>query len=243
VKWPHDNLPPEVQLAIDLAQRKFGAFVEMVGKDNEGRPLVYRELDAFMWRFAEEGWAAGAPVCLMIPTGFGKTTQIGLRVAWEIGRNPQLVVPFVTESFDESAKRVDSVRDILRDREYRLVFPNVRLKRGRDKAGSFELARDGFEKEPTVSSHGILTGTGLRSDLTVFDDIVTFRNAVLEPTNRERVYQSLRTTWISRGRRSGEARTRLLWIQTTYHGQDASARLRVDPTAGWWFLIVRAEPP
>ncbi len=250
--WPYAQLPPAEQLRIHARNQKireiveaaridFGVFVGFVGRDNENRPIRWRPLDELMWTFAEEAWAEGSPVCLMVPTGFGKSTAVALRVAWEVGRNPNLVVPFVTESFDESAKRVDAARAVMKSVAYREVFPDVKILSGREKAGSFRVKRTGHEKEDTVSSHGILTGTGVRSDFTVFDDIVTLKNAVLEPTNRERVYQSLRTTWLSRGRRGGV--TRVLAIQTAYHAQDAFARLREDTEAGWRFLVVRAEPP
>ncbi|HEX9708988.1 MAG TPA: hypothetical protein VGB42_03345, partial [Candidatus Thermoplasmatota archaeon] len=250
--WPYANLPAEEQVRlhernakirriVEAARTDFGVFVGFVGRDNDNRPLRWRPLDRLMWDFVEEGWAAGALVCLMVPTGMGKSTAVSLRVAWEVGRNPNLVVPFVTESFDESAKRVDAARAAMKSVGYREVFPDVKILVGKEKAGSFRVRRSGQEKEDTVSSHGILTGTGVRSDFTVFDDVVTLRNAVLEPTNRDRVYQSLRTTWLSRGRRGGV--TRVLAIQTAYHAQDAFARLRQDPKAGWRFLVVRAEPP
>ena len=75
------------------------------------------------------------------------------------------------------------------------------------------------------------------------DDVVTQRNALLEPTNRKRVEDSIRLTWTSRTKIHSGKPTRVSWIQTAYHHDDASARLREDHESGWRWLVVRAEDP
>jgi predicted phage terminase large subunit-like protein len=75
------------------------------------------------------------------------------------------------------------------------------------------------------------------------DDVVTPRNALLEPTNRRRVEDAIRLTWTSRTKIHSDKPMRVSWIQTAYHNNDASARLREDPDSGWRWLVVRAEEP
>ncbi len=230
-------------LAIDAARRDFGAFVLYVGRDDEGRHVDWRPVDRLAWTFVEESFAAGGDVGVMLPNGFGKSTQANWRVAYEIGRDPNLLCAVVADSEENAALRVTAVRDILKSPAYREVFPPVAIARGREKASAFSVVRSGHSPFDTVTGYGVLTGTGARCSLLVLDDPVTFKNAVQEPANRDRVYQAIRTTWFSRGQRAREGRQRVLWIQTAYHGQDATARIREDPRSGFRFLIVRAEPP
>jgi len=222
--WPYAHLSPERQLAIheqnkllhsiqELARRRFDAFFEYVGRDEYGHPVVWRPVDKLAWPFIDEAFAAGANVCLMLPNGFGKTLGVVLYVAWRIGLDHNLICSVVTDSEDESEKRVRGIREVLRMDRCREVFPEVRLPGGKPKASAFRVVRTGHSPFDTVTGYGVLTGTGARSRLLVLDDVVTFRNAVLEPANRERVHKTLRTTWFSRGQRAREEHQQILWIQ------------------------------
>ena len=76
--------------AIDAARRDFVAFLTYVGLDDEGKPFDRRELDLFVWQFAEECFESQTPAGVMLPMGSGKTTLACWRVAWEIGRDQNL---------------------------------------------------------------------------------------------------------------------------------------------------------
>ncbi len=179
----------------------------------------------------------------MLPMGFGKTTQFCYRAAWEIGRNPNALVSVVTDSLDNSKERVDLIRRVLDRDEYRKTFPHVQVLTGRDERARFTVERDGLSKDPTCSAEGVLTGTGIRTNFLLLDDVVTQRNAILEPASRRRVHDAIRLTWMTRTKLESRKAMRIAWIQTAYHQADAAAILREDPDSGWRFLVVRAEEP
>ena len=88
------------RLAARLARDDYHGFVEYVGVDDDGQPLEQRPLDRMVWDFVEKTHAAGSPAGVMLPMGFGKTTQFCYRCAWEIGRDPNLLGSIVTDSLD-----------------------------------------------------------------------------------------------------------------------------------------------
>jgi predicted phage terminase large subunit-like protein len=73
--------------------------------------------------------------------------------------------------------------------------------------------------------------------------VVTIKNSLHEPASRPRVLEAIRTVWMSRHKLGARSRRRTVWLQTSYHCADAAAVLREDATAGWRWLIVRAEEP
>jgi len=226
-----------------LARDDFDVFVEFAGADDDGQPLIQRPLDSLVWTFVEECHRDGAPAGVMLPMGFGKTTQFCYRAAWEIGRDPNLLVSIVTDSGDNSKERVELVRRILGRPQYRRVFPHIKVAEGKDEKQRFTVERTGLSKDSTCTAEGVLTGTGTRTNFLLMDDVVTLRNSILEPLSRHRVLQAIRTTWMSRTKIASEKPVRIAMIQTAYHQSDAAAALREDPGSGWRFLVVRAEEP
>ncbi len=236
-------IPRLKRIAAKLARTDFHDFVEFVGADDDGAPLVQRPMDKMMWEFVEQCHDDGVHAGVMLPMGFGKTTQFCYRAGWEIGRDPNALVSVVTDSAENSKERVALIRQILNRPEYRMVFPHIVVIEGHDERSRFTVERDGMSKDPTCSSSGVLTGTGTRTNFLLMDDVVTQRNAILEPTNRKRVHDAIRLTWISRTKVHSLKKTRVAWINTAYHQADASAVLRTDPESGWRWLVVRAEAP
>jgi len=231
------------RIAARLARDDFHSFVQYVGADDDGQPMKQRPLDRLVWDFVEKTHDAGHPAGVMLPMGFGKTTQFCYRAAFEIGRNVNLLGSIVTDSVDNSKERVALVRRILDTPEYKRVFPHVRVLEGHDERSRFTIERDGLSKDPTCSGSGVLTGTGTRTNFLLMDDIVTLKNAIQEPMNRKRVQEAIRLTWMSRTKIHADKTMRIGWIQTAYHQSDAAAALREDPDSGWRWLVVRAEDP
>jgi predicted phage terminase large subunit-like protein len=229
--------------AAAAARKDFSAFLAYVGVDDRGRALQTREIDRFVWRFAEECFADSAPCGLMLPMGGGKTTLACYRVAFEIGRDPNVLVSLVSYSAERAAELVALVRGILDLETYRRVFPGVRVRSGKDSAARFTVERGGLTNNPTCAGFGVLAGTGTRTGMLVMDDIVTLKNALLEPSSRGHVLEAVRTTWMSRSQLRAGAARRVVWLQTAYHAADAAAVLREDAEGGWRWLVVRAEEP
>lgn len=236
------TLHPVEQLVVTRAREDFLAMLEYAGVDDEGRPFQLRELDRFAWGWVESCWADGASAGLMLPTGSGKTTGVAWRIAWEIGRNPNLLVSLVCAAYEDACDRVVLVRQILDLPKYRRVFPEVEVG-ARDGVGGFVVKREGIGHNLTVSAHGVITGEGVRTNFLVLDDVINQKNAWQEPASRKRVTDSVRGTWMSRAKLGGSERPRQMWVQTAFHEDDAAATMRKDPKSGWRWLVVRAEPP
>ncbi len=229
--------------AASAARDDFGAFLTYVGVNELGDAFEHRELDTFVWSFAEECFSTNTPCGLMLPMGSGKTTLACYRAAWQIGRDPNVLVSIVSYSADRACELVELVRRVVDLPAYRCVFPDIEVQARRDAQDRFSVKRTGVSNNPSVSGHGILTGTGVRTSFLLLDDIVTLKNAILEPTNRMRVLEALRTTWMSRQQLRKGTKRHTLWLQTAYHCADAAAVLREEPTGGWRWLVVRAEEP
>ena len=126
-----------------LARTDFPTFVEFVGKDNRGRPLNQRPLDRLVWAFVRQCHADGCLAGVMVPMGFGKTTQFSYRAAWELGKDPNRQICIVTDSVEQSKERVGLVRAILDTPEYELVFPHIQVVAGHDDKSRFTVVRTG----------------------------------------------------------------------------------------------------
>lgn len=239
----NESLQAAHGLAAAAARHDFGAFLAYVGIDEQGDPFLRRELDTAVWEFAEECFESNEPCGLMLPMGAGKTTLACYRAAYEMGRDPNVLVSIVSYSADRAAILVGTVRSIVRMPTYRTVFPHVRVRSRQDMADRFTIERTGVSNNPSVSGCGILTGTGVRTSFLILDDIVTLKNALQEPANRRRVLEAVRTTWMSRQQLRGAGRRCTVWLQTAYHQSDAAAVLRTDSESTWRWMIVRAEEP
>lgn len=229
-------------LAVAAAREDFDAFAEYVGVDDLGEPILQAPLHRFMWRFVAWAHEQGLFAGLMIPVGHGKTTQVVLRAAWEIGRDPNLLCRVVAASDDDAKDRARAIRAVMALPAYRRVFPWIVIRRGAEGETEFTVKRTGISKDPTLGCSGVLTGTGARTNCLFLDDIVNNKNAVQNPAERVRVLRALRGVWMSRPSMMGGRRPLVVWIQTAYHVEDAAA-VTMREGAGWAWLVVRSEPP
>ncbi len=91
-------------------RHSFDGFLEYVGRDDDARAITQRPVDQLVWHFVERCHAAGRLAGVMLPMGFGKTTQFCYRAAWELGQDPNRLVCLVTDSSDNAKERVGLVR-------------------------------------------------------------------------------------------------------------------------------------
>src|SRR6478672_9074094 len=161
--------PTRRMLRAILAARKDPAtFVQMALEDSgveaEMAP-VHRDLQRHLTNHTH--------ALVELPRDHGKTTQVCLRIVWELGNDPSLRVRLVCASDALAAERSRFLRStVARSRVVRGVFPNLKPSQPWA-ADAFTVERATEAIGPSVAAFGIGTSaTGARADLLICDDVV-----------------------------------------------------------------------
>jgi len=185
-----------VRNLIHASRVDFNIFADFIGPSMDSRFLGQAPLHLTWQRHLDAHQWAG----IIAPQFHGKTTQMMLRVLWELGRNPELLVKYISCSDDLAADRVFAFRHMIQhNKRLRMVFPHLVPHPHADDwtTESFTILRRSQIKDSSLSAHGILTaGSGGRADLIVFDDVVDMRNAVMNPENRGKVKKFFWHVWM-----------------------------------------------
>jgi predicted phage terminase large subunit-like protein len=213
-----ESLSPEEFL---IACRRVPSFFQQfVGNVENGQ--LQEDLQAF-WSSPE-----GANSYTELPRGHSKTATLGLRLAWEIGSNPNIRIKYVGSNEAEAGKTVTMVKRIMEGDEFQMVFPEIR--RDKDNWGNTALTvqrPNASLRDPTIEAVPVLGRAGGRSDLLVFDDICDMRNAIMQPSSREQVKDFVKNNWLpTRDRTNLENPPRTWRIGTPYHVADITADWR-----------------
>ena len=163
-----------------------------------------------------------------LPRGHAKTSTLALRLAWEIGSDPNIRIKYVGSNEKEAGKTVTMVKRIIEGDLFRMVFPEIR--RDKDNWGNESLTvqrtKPGL-RDQTIEGVPVLGRAGGRSDLLVFDDICDMRNAIMQPAAREQVKEFVKNNWLPTRDRTNIERPPRTWrIGTPYHVADISAEWR-----------------
>ena len=145
-------LPASTVAQLEAARRDVNAFIELVGQGPGGRPLrqdqVHRE-----W---QDLWTQHDRGVLFAPIGHGKTTQLRLRLLWEIGRNPNIQIAFVGASERHPKRVLRALKaDIERDHRLRQVFPQLEQAEPWG-ATEIQVQRDSRDPDVTLAVYGLL---------------------------------------------------------------------------------------
>jgi hypothetical protein len=217
MKLPPWLLPLAQRAALDPV-----AFAKFVGRDELGRPVKLAKFHAELQRL----WNAPRSV-VWAPPEHGKTSQAEFRVAFELGRNPNLRVHWVGNSEERAQSATVAVASIIDSEPFRLVFPGVEV--DRRWAGGFELAgRPASSQHPSVlpSGFGNTSTLGTRCDLLVADDLLGWDETRTQP-GRERAWGAWSTVHASRLAPAG----RIILTGTAWHSDDLLSRCAALP--GW----------
>ena len=125
-----------------------------------------------------------------LPRDHGKTTQVCLRVLWELGRDPSLRIRIVCASEAIALDRSRFLRrSIARNPRVRKVFPHLRPSEPW-LANAFAVERKPGILGPSLAAFGIgAASTGTRADLLICDDVVDVKalfskcNGMPKPAN------------------------------------------------------------
>lgn len=223
---------------VRAARDNFHAFAEFVMRDEKGRGILQDSLHRVMHLHVDCCWRAGMHAAIVAPFGHGKTIQLPVgRVCWELGRDVTLRVKIVSNNDPRAMERVMGCTALMFSPAYQLVFPNVRpvplteAKKRRKQAKMTQhevfLDRPGMALDPSIQAAGVLSGgTGGRCDLLVFDDICDQKNALDEPTMRDKVIQNVENVWMQR---VIPTTGRVLYVGTPWHQADATHMLMDNP--------------
>lgn len=153
------------------------------------------------------------------------TSQLVGRVAWELGRNPNLRIKIISNTDENAGDRVMAVSRLILSKRYRAVFPHIIPARKEKHLPTkwtqheIRIEKSGSSIDPSVESYGVLgSGTGSRADLEIYDDIVDQKNAIDEPRLRPKIVYDFDRVWMSRLEPDGRAMLiGSLWHQADCH--------------------------
>jgi len=160
-----------------------------------------------------------------LPRDHGKTTQVCLRILWELGRDPNLRIKIVCAS---EAIALDRTRFLRRSIEQNpkvgLVFPHLAKGEPWSDRG-FAVARRPGILGPSVAAFGIgSASTGTRADLLVCDDVVDVKS-IHSKAQRDRTAEDFFNNLLNLLEPSG----RFWGLSTPWHADDLNARLKKNP--------------
>jgi hypothetical protein len=166
------------QQVLRQARRDVVAFCEYVMLDEvTQRPIKMSQLHRDWQAFLDANpWAV-----LVAPVEHGKTTQLIGRVLFEMGKNPNIRIGWISDSEEQALTVVGQIRRYIEESS-RLheVFPKLRRSTRHGhiwNKHALEIERSPFLRNPTLRAYG--SGTkiaGARLDLIICDDILNLEN-------------------------------------------------------------------
>lgn len=161
-----------------------------------------------------------------LPRDHGKTTQVCLRVLWELGRDPSLRIRIVCASEAIALDRSRFLRrSIARNPRVRKVFPHLRPSEPW-LANAFAVERKPGILGPSLAAFGIgAASTGTRADLLICDDVVDVK-ALFSKAQRDRVAEEFTNNLFNLLEPTG----RFWGLSTPWHAEDLNARLKRNPS-------------
>ena len=192
----------EIPDYVHKARANFGYFCELMGKPPARHMKIWHK--AFLTGQSNEHLLdiAGPNTCLLSPRGSAKSTEIGLLVAWLIGRHAQakklLRTLYVSYNVDVARNKSAAIKNLICNKDFQEIFPTVRLSKARtsDELWSidFDFAEIDVRGEDafTVACAGLKgTITSKRSSLIIVDDAIKSAAAIANPDIR----REMETNW------------------------------------------------
>lgn len=167
------------RVRIALAREDPATFAELILRDRQTGEEIENQPFHDEWHEILDRYPR---VILWTHPESGKTSNLAVaRVLWEVGKNPQLSVAFVSKTYTQAEKLCRTVAEFIAGESeasklVRAVFPH--LKPGKKWSdGQWTIERPIVDKNPTAQAFGIDgTITGDRIDLLVSDDLLDHTN-------------------------------------------------------------------
>ena len=208
-----------------LARLDCNTFTELVMRDEStGRNVVQAP--------CHEAWHEAADdhdrLVLFAHVESGKTNQLTIaRTLWELGRNPNLRIAIVSNTYHQAEKCVGAVASYIETSDMlHAIFPDLRPGEPWTRS-QVTVKSDVVKKDPSLQAVGVHGNIlGARLDLVILDDILDFENT-LTPRQRRDLWDWYHATLA--GRLTEHAR--VLAIGTAWHPEDILHRW--ERTDGW----------
>lgn len=212
-------------IKIRSAREDVNAFIEYVFEIEQGG--IHKE-----WHSLINDDSSNRSL-IIAPRDHGKTTQIKGRCIWMVGHNHNMRIKYVMGVDSKAKDIVDNIGSIIIENErLHKVFPD--LKPGKkDTWTKSQLFVERHKQLPdaTFEASAVLsTGVSGRADMLVFDDVVTPRNAVLQPSLQKQVKYQYANAWLPTLEEGGP----IIYVATPWTDTDLTASLmEVDGWKKW----------
>ena len=160
------------------------------------------------------------------PRGHGKTAQMSLRVAWEVGRDPTVRIKYVQQSDVEAKKTTGLIKSIIEGDAFKAVFPEIEPDMDNWCKADFKVKQKTWQRDATVEAKPIFGRAGGRADILIADDVCDLRNAIQQAALREQVKEFWNTNWLPMRDFAKDQSPRTWKVGTCYHADDITADWR-----------------
>ena len=160
------------------------------------------------------------------PRGHGKTSQLTMRCAWEIGNDPSVRIKYIQQSETEAKKTTGLIKSILESDLYKVVFPEIEPDMDTWRTADFKVKTKKWQRDATVEAKPIFGRAGGRADILIADDICDLRNAIQQSALREQVKEFWNTNWLPMRDFTKDKPARTWKVGTCYHADDITADWR-----------------
>ena len=169
------------------------------------------------------------------------SSQVLARALDILGKKQNSRIKIVCNIDDHAKQRVNSIREYLdKSEEYHLIYPGVYPDK-KEKWGERQLniQRNTYgATDYSVQAGGIFSSAvSGRCDVLIGDDVVDYKNSVLNTASRKQVIQSWENNWMSRLEPNGT----VIYISTPWHKEDCSFKLLQNKRYAFLILEVSQD--
>jgi hypothetical protein len=226
--WWEQQVQTAREARLSLARRDPNTFIELVMRDEfNGNPVEQAPCHVAWHRALDEH----RRVVLFAHIESGKTNQFSIgRTLWELGRNRNLRVALVSNTYHQAEKNVRAVAEYIeRSEMLHGIFPELLPSEPWTNA-YFNVQGDTIKRDPSVQAVGVHGNIlGARLDWVILDDILDYENTL---TSRQR--QDLWDWYLATFAGRLTAHARVMCIGTAWHPDDIMHRWEREPA---WFCM------
>jgi len=181
-------------------------------------------------------------LAIEMPPRHGKSFTVArLFPAWFLGRNPNARIIIASYGASLSEKHSRFIRNLIRSKRFRMIFPDVKLSEESQARDAWDLAAPYAGGLDAVGKGGALTGKG--ADLIITDDLVKGRSEAESELLRDQDWEWFQDDLLTRR----EPNAIQVSIGTRWHQDDVHGRIHELEKDFWDFLVLpalaRADDP